>query len=356
MTKERRLGRGLEALLGRIPVETGAVGVADRPTASGGMNGEGIARLDASHAGPTLASLAGDALRPAVAAGTTSRPQPSGQEPIAAGIGDREDRVEIKLIDSNPYNPREDFDPVELGALVESLKAHGLLQPLVVRRMGARYQLIAGERRLRAAAKAGWTNVPVHTIEADDRRVAELAIVENLQRKDLNALEKAACFQRYLDEYRCTQEELAARLKLDRSTVANLIRLLELPEAVQTVLRSGKITQGHARALLPLGDEQEQVTFCRRIQAEELSVRQTEALVQDAIQQADGPNTGSGTPTAKEPKRRRSTGQLAALEQEFRRALGLKVSIRQTNSGRGKVVINFQSHEEFEQLRGHICG
>ena len=175
--------------------------------------------------------------------------------------------VSVRQIDSNPAQPRQDFDPEEMRSLAESISAHGLLQPVVVRQVQDRYQLVAGERRLRAAVQAGWADVPVNVVEADDRQMAELAIVENLQRKDLNALEKAASFQKYLDQYGCTQEELAGRLKLDRSTIANLIRLLELPEPVQDALRRGRITQGHARALLPLGDEREQIEFCRRISA-----------------------------------------------------------------------------------------
>ena len=134
-------------------------------------------------------------------------------------------RLPIELIDSNPDQPRQDFDADELQKLSDSIAAHGLLQPVVVRRLNDRYQLIAGERRLRAAVQAGWSDVPVNIIEADDRQTAELAIIENLQRKDLNALEKAASFQRYLEEYGCTQEELASRLNMDRSTIANLIRL-----------------------------------------------------------------------------------------------------------------------------------
>src|SRR5208282_3452130 len=174
--------------------------------------------------------------------------------------------------------PRQDFDTDELQRLADSIASHGLLQAVVVRPFEGGFQLIAGERRLRAARLAGWTEVAVTVVEADERQTAELAIVENLQRKDLNALEKAASFQRYLDQYGGTQEELAGRLKLDRSTIANLIRLLELPGAVQDALRRGRITQGHARALLPLGDEREQVAFSERIQKEGLNVRQTEAL------------------------------------------------------------------------------
>jgi ParB family chromosome partitioning protein len=194
-------------------------------------------------------------------------------------------------------------------------------------------------------------------IEADDRQMAELAIVENLHRRDLNALEKAASFQRYLEQYRCTQEELASRLKLDRSTIANLIRLLELPETVQQAVREARITQGHARALLPLGDEREQMAFCQRIQREELSVRQTESMVQDVIRQADAePLAIVGRDGEKTRVIRPTSEHVTALEQQFRAALGTKVAIRHSKGGRGKLVIQFRNHEEFERVRQHICG
>jgi ParB family chromosome partitioning protein len=182
-----------------------------------------------------------------------------------------------------------------------------------------------------------------------------LAIVENLQRKDLNALEKAASFQRYLDQYGGTQEELAARLSLDRSTIANLIRLLELPGQVQDALRRGKITQGHARALLPLGEEREQMLFCERVQKEGLNVRQTEALVQETIAAADRRPVGVVGSDGTIGKPHRTSDHVAALEQEFRTALGVRVKITHDARGRGKVVIAFGSHEEFDQIRQHIC-
>jgi ParB family chromosome partitioning protein len=264
--------------------------------------------------------------------------------------------VALELIDSNPHQPRQDFDQTEIQSLAESLTSHGLLQPVVVRRVEDHYQLIAGERRLRAAKQAGWSDVPVNIIEANDRQTAELAIIENLQRKDLNPLEKAALFQRYLEQYGCTQEELAGRLKLDRSTIANLIRLLELPDTVQEALRQGKITQGHARALLPLGDEPEQMAFCQRIQKEGLNVRQTEAMVQDAIAAADqGPLGIVGRDGVKTKARRSRSEHLAAMEQEFRAALGVRVKITHDARGRGKLVIQFSNHEEFERLRQQIC-
>jgi len=266
-------------------------------------------------------------------------------------------RVSVRQIDSNPVQPRQDFDPAELQSLAESISAHGLLQPIVVRRRDDRYQLVAGERRLRAAILAGWSEVPINVVEADDRQMAELAIVENLQRKDLNPLEKAASFQKYLDQYGCTQEELAGRLKLDRSTIANLIRLLELPGPVQDALRRGQITQGHARALLPLGDEREQVAFCQRIQREGLNVRQTEALVQETIDSADrDPLTAIERDGKPARPGRAKNEHIAALEQEFRTALGMKVKITHNARGRGKMVVQFRNHEEFERLKKHICG
>lgn len=304
MSKEKRLGRGLEALLGAPLAPQQSVAPANGTEAS---------------AGPL--------------------------------------RVSVYDIEANPYQPRREFDEAEIDSLADSLQEHGLLQAILVRRVDERYQLIAGERRLRAAIKAGWPDVPVQVIEADDRKTAEIAIVENLQRKDLNALEKAASFQRYLQSYGCTQEELAGRLQLDRSTIANLIRLLELPETVQQSLRSGEISPGHARALLPLGDEPEQVACCRRIVAEGLSVRAVEGLVQETIRAADASPlsvVGGEEPNAKSS---RSRGHhLTSLEQEFRTALGTKVDVRQNIKGRGRIIVHFSGPEEFERLHAWLCG
>jgi ParB family transcriptional regulator, chromosome partitioning protein len=264
--------------------------------------------------------------------------------------------IDISQIDSNPDQPRREFDPAAMKSLAESIGAHGLLQPVVVRRVNDRYELIAGERRLRAAIQAGWTEVPAHVIQADDRQVAEMSVIENLHRKDLNPLEKAVSFQRYLEQYGCTQEELAARLKIDRSTIANLIRLLELPEVVQQTIRLGKITQGHARALLPLGDEREQVEFCQRIQREGLNVRQTEALVQDTIHAADAEPLDVISINGKKSRSARAKNEnTVALEQQLRAAIGLKVALTHNARGAGKLVIHFRNHEEFERLRSQLC-
>ncbi len=249
MTKERRLGRGLEALLGQLPGWSGATPVGQVPAAAQPPSAPPMVppadsatpQADAN-SGPAMISI-----RPptesAVASADSSAAAVAPSEMASAGPL----KLPMESIQHNPHQPRQEFDPDELQRLADSIVSHGLLQPVVVRRWEGGYQLIAGERRLRAARLAGWTEVPATIIEADDRQTAELAIVENLQRKDLSALEKAASFQRYLDQYGGTQEELAGRLKLDRSTIANLIRLLELPGAVQDALRRGKITPGHAR-------------------------------------------------------------------------------------------------------------
>jgi ParB family chromosome partitioning protein len=264
-------------------------------------------------------------------------------------------QLSVYEIDGNPSQPRQDIDENEIDSLSQSLRDHGLIQPIVVRRLGDRYQLIAGERRLRAAIKAGWQEVPAQVRDADDRQVAELAIIENLQRKDLNALEKAESFQHYLQTYGCTQEELAGRLAIDRSTVANFIRLLELPEEVRQAVRTGAVSAGHARALLPLGEEHEQIKVCRRIQSEGLSVRTVEELVKETIREADGESlsvvdeNGESHPVA-----RTRSEHLSSMEQELRMALGTKVQISQSAKGRGKITIHFANHAEFDRIRATL--
>ena len=263
-------------------------------------------------------------------------------------------RLNVYEIDDNPYQPRRDFSEPEIASLAESLKEHDMLQPILVRIVGKRYQLNSGERRLRAAIQAGWKTVPVRVREADDRLVAELAIVENLQRKDLNSIEKALSFKRYLDEHACTQEELARRLKLDRSTIANLMRLLELPQAILDGIRSETITAGHARALLPLGDERLQLALADRIVKEGMSVREIERLVQEQIATEDGDELPEAAKASKARRAKRSE-QVAALEQEFRRALGMKVEILARGKEQGKIVIHFTSQEDFARLRAQLA-
>jgi ParB family chromosome partitioning protein len=259
----------------------------------------------------------------------------------------------LALITANPYQPRKHFEESEIADLCDSIRTHGFLQPIVVRRdSSSGYQVIAGERRLRAAQMAGWERVPVQLREVPDRQMAELAIVENVQRKDLNAIEKAASFKRYIEEYHSTQEELAARVNIDRSTVSNLLRLLELPPEIKEMVVRGDITAGHAKALLPLGDEHEQMEFARRVQKDSMSVRAIEQAVSDHIRRTDSEplsivdEEGNSRPSPIQP------GQhLRELEQQLSLALGTKVDIKQSAKGKGRITVHFASHEEFERLR-----
>jgi ParB family chromosome partitioning protein len=261
--------------------------------------------------------------------------------------------LELGSITANPYQPRQHFDEAEIADLCDSIRAHGFLQPIVVRQAGSQYQIIAGERRYRAAQLANLDRVPVQIRDVDDRQMAELAIVENVQRKDLNAIEKATSFQRYLQEYGCTQDELAKRVNIDRSTVANLVRLLELPEQVKKMVVGGDISQGHARSLLPLGDEHEQCQFARQIKSDSLSVRATEQMVQDRIRDMDDEQLSivesDGSTRAVKPQR--SAKHLSQLEEQLRLSLGTKVDLKQTAKGGGRITIHFKNHEEFERLQ-----
>ena len=336
MSKDRRLGRGLAALLG-TPLEDELHAQA---IASSAASAEPSARQE-PRSPNTRIGTEGDA-------DSAAAPAPDGSLL----------QLPVDQIEENPFQPRRDFSDVEIASLAESLKEHDMLQPVLVRRVAGRHQLISGERRLRAARHAGWTTIPARVRDADDRLVAELAIVENLQRKDLNPVEKALSFKRYLDEHRCTQDDLARRLKIDRSTIANLMRLLELPGCILDGLRKGTITAGHARALLPLGDEHEQVAFAQRIESEGLSVRDVERHVAEKLGEDEPaaeilPGPGS---EATRPGNRRRTGsdQIAALEEEFRLALGMRVELKANSRGRGKLVIHFADHDEFDHLRERL--
>ena len=321
MTRKKRLGRGLEALLNTTvePTTVSSVAVATPPPVQ---------------PDPYVAS--------AVRIPATDAPH----EPVEGEVV----HLNVYDIQDNPFQPRRIFSESEIASLAESLKEHDILQPILVRKVDGRYQLISGERRLRASIKAGWKTIPARIREADDRLVSELAIVENLQRKDLNAIEKTMSFRRYIDQHRCTQEELAGRLKIDRSTIANLMRLLELPAPIKNALQSGKLSAGHARALLPLGEELIQIDFLNDILREGMSVRATERAVAERITSDD---LGSG----KRTRRSRTTNnQVASLEQELKTALGTNVNIKPGSKGRGKIEIKYGSEAEFQRIRQILMG
>ncbi len=207
-----------------------------------------------------------------------SGPAYSESEPDTAELRN----IAVQDISRNPFQPRKDFNPDELNELSDSIREHGVLQPILVREFEGSYQLIAGERRWLASQRAGLTLIPCRVVDVIDQTAFDYALEENLKRKDLSDVEKALAFRRYLDYFGCSIEELGKQLSMSRSAVSNILRLLDLCEPVRNALSAGKISSGHARALLPL-PEADQLAFCGRIQAEQLSVRQTEAAVRQIL-------------------------------------------------------------------------
>ena len=265
--------------------------------------------------------------------------------------------ISVELIDRNPFQPRQDFDQTALNELVDSIRQHGVLQPLLVRPAGDGYQLIAGERRLISAKKAGLHQVPCRVLNLTDQQVSEVALEENLKRQDLNVLEKAIAFQDYLKRFGCTIEDLARRLSFERSTVSNMLRLLELPESVKGDLRSDKISAGHARALLALKGEDARVELSKRIQNDSLSVRKTEEAVRELLtpKEADVvPFPGSDGKQAIPAANR--TSHIVGLQNQLRDWLGTSVEIKLSGKSKdkGKIVIEFASNDDFERIVGKL--
>jgi ParB family chromosome partitioning protein len=214
--------------------------------------------------------------------------------------------------------------------------------------MGDRFQLIAGERRLRAAQAAGFGEVPVRVVDFNDQQVLEAALAENIQRSDLNPIEKAQGFQEYLQRFKMTHEELAKRLGLDRSTVTNLVRLLELPPEVQTAVRVGQISAGHARALLAVADSERQVFLCKEIIARGHSVRATEALVKG--QKPEEQPAAAARPAPSKTK------HVQAIEDDLRHRLATRVEIRLKAKDRGQVILTFENNDDFERIVDALRG
>jgi ParB family chromosome partitioning protein len=255
------------------------------------------------------------------------------------------DRLRIGEIQHNPYQPRKRFDADELTSLTESVKNHGVLQPLVVRHTDNGFQLIAGERRLRAAQAAGLDEVPVHVVNFDDQQVFEAALVENIQRSDLNPIEKAIGFKEYLEKFGLTQEQLGARLGLDRTTISNLVGLLNLPEEVQDAVRFGQITLGHAKVLKGVPEAERQIALCRETILKCHSVRALELL-------AKQPEAEAAEPVKREPAEK--TAHVKSIEDDLRQRFAVKVEIKVKSKDKGQIVIAFDSNDDFERILGAL--
>ena len=295
--KPRRLGRGLEALLGATPVSSPAV----------------------------------------------APPSPTAESPFH--------QLPISSIRPNPFQPRREFKEADLAQLEASLRSTGLLQPISVRPVGDHYELIAGERRLRAASRAGWTEIPAIVKDFDDRALLTLALVENLQRADLNPVEEAEGYSRLISEFHLTQQDVATAVGKDRSTVANSLRLLNLPALIRRLLQDGQLTVGHARALLAVPTERVMVDLAREAVAKNLSVREVERLVKQAATPARQPNVAAPEKptTARGAEIRRVTDRL-------RRRLQTDVSLDIDEKDRGELRIAFYSADDLNRVIELITG
>ena len=267
-------------------------------------------------------------------------------------------RIRIRDVEPNHFQPRRTFTEADLSELEASIRANGLLQPITVRPKGeGRWELVAGERRLRAASRIGWTEIPAVVRDFDDQAMLTLALVENLQRADLNALEEAEGYQRLIDDFGLTQQQVAEAVGKDRTTITNLIRILHLPAAVKRMVQEGTLSAGHARALLVLKTPQQQQELAKEVVARQLSVRQTEA-------RARGGESGGATDTTG-PSRQRRPGTpdaaalestLARVEDQLRRRLQTDVSVQVTGEGRGVLRVAFYSADDLDRLLDLIVG
>lgn len=266
--------------------------------------------------------------------GAASRENDTSEELSAKNIFD----LPVEKIKPSPFQPRQAFDPAKLAELVESIKEGGLIQPLVVRKSGDDYELIVGERRLKAMEKLGWETAPAVIIDsASNETVMEMALIENIQREDLNPLEEASAYYRLITECNISQSDVAARVGKDRSSVANSIRLLSLPDKVKNLLIGGRLSAGHARALLAIDNDEEKIALAEKFAADGLSVRELERTVY------------SEKPRRKSKKAALKSPQVESIEESLKRKFATRVSINQRRKG-GKIVFEYYSDDELNRL------
>ena len=246
--------------------------------------------------------------------------------------------IDIDLLTPNPRQPRSYIDEPRLEELAQSIRSHGVIQPILVRRVEGRYEIVAGERRWRAAQRAGLLKVPIVVRDVDDEHLLEVALIENIQREDLNPIEEAQAYRRLSDEAHLSQEQIASAVGKDRATIANYIRLLRLPVEVRNDLTSDALSMGHARALLALGDEAAQRRIAREVVSRGLSVRETETLVRRET-----------SPPAPAPPPRKVDANTRAAEEQLKLALGTRVRIVRKGAA-GRLEIEFANEDELQRL------
>lgn len=251
--------------------------------------------------------------------------------------------VKINQVDVNPFQPRTDFDLEALNELAESIKLQGLIQPITVRKAGQNsYQLISGERRLRASKLAGLTEIPAYVRTANDQQMLEMALIENIQRENLNAIEVALSFQRMIDECNLKQEELGSRVSKNRSTVTNYLRLLKLPPAIQAAIRDKEISMGHARALISVENSDQQLYLFQEIINRGLSVRKVEELVRQIVK--------SGKTSSAIPKKDGISFQYMKIQDDLASKFATNVKLKLKNKGTGSIEITFMSDDDLNRI------
>lgn len=253
--------------------------------------------------------------------------------------------IETDKIEANPFQPRSNFDMELIEELAASIQKQGIIQPITVRKLGyEKYQLISGERRLRAAMQAGLKEVPCYIRVANDEQMLEMALIENIHRKDLNAIEIAISYQRLIEECELTHEKLSDRLSKNRSTITNYLRLLKLPPEVQLALRDDKISMGHARAMINIEEADVQLSILKKIINSDLSVRQVEELVRSL---ASGKDKKATSPATIPPHITETIDQLKSK-------LDAAISVKRNTNGKGQIVITFESDQDFSRIIGLI--
>ncbi|HXT18103.1 MAG TPA: ParB/RepB/Spo0J family partition protein [Gemmatimonadaceae bacterium] len=276
--------------------------------------------------------------------------------PITTAPSNDMQRVPLSRIRPNPFQPRREFDPVELGELEASLKASGLLQPISVRRRGDAYELIAGERRVRAATNLGWTEISAIVREFDDQTMLVLALVENLQRANLNAIDEARGYRRLIDEFGLTQQQVADVVAKDRTTVTNLLRVLSLPATVQRMVETGTLSAGHAKALLALAAGRSAEELAKTAVERGMSVRELEQLVREVsvTRQSTAADATKSSPALGGPRRvepsRAADPAVRRLEDDLRKYLQTDVRIQLSSESRGKIEVAFYSGDDLERV------
>lgn len=278
---------------------------------------------------------------------------PGAPEPASQLPASDYQRIAMSRIRANPFQPRREFDAAELAELESSLKMSGLLQPITVRRKGDAYELIAGERRFRAATNLGWSEISAIVRDFDDQTMLVLALVENLQRANLNAIEEARGYRRLIDEFQLTQQQVADAVGKDRTTVTNLLRVLTLPEAVQQMVEQGKLSTGHARALLALSSSHNTLDVATQAVSRGFSVRELEQFVRELMGAVAVAKPSSAPSPAIRPAVTPSAATDPAvrrLEDDLRRYLQTDVRIQLTGDAKGKIELSFYSNEDLERV------